>query len=316
MTALGYFLSGEELSPPQLVRYAREAEDAGFDRIWVSDHFHPWQVSQGESPFVWSVLGAIAATTKLRMTTAVTCPTFRIHPAVLAQAAATVATLAPDRFTFGVGSGEALNEHILGDPWPPVAIRHERLTEAIGLIRRLWSGDLVTHQGRYFTVHNARIFSRPEHPPPIYVSGFGPRSIRIAAQVGDGWITTRPDREGLRTYHRDGGTGGTQAGLKICWAPDERAAVETAHRLWGHEGTGGQTAQDLPMWQAFEAVGTASGPDAVAGRLACGPDPHRAAASVQRYIDAGFDEVYVAQIGQDQPGGIRFLAEEVRPLLR
>src|SRR5690242_5540860 len=173
MTELGYFLSSEELSPQQLVRAAQVAERAGFDRVWVSDHYHPWTQEQGESPFVWAVLGAIAATTELRMTTAVTCPTFRIHPAVLAQATATVAALAPGRFTFGVGSGEALNEHVLGDAWPPVSVRHERLREAIGILRDLWTGDVVTHQGQHFTVHDARVFSLPETPPEILVSGFG-----------------------------------------------------------------------------------------------------------------------------------------------
>ncbi|MBL7501790.1 TIGR03557 family F420-dependent LLM class oxidoreductase [Frankia sp. CNm7] len=315
MTKWGYFLSSEELSPPEIVRNARVAEEAGFDRVWVSDHFHPWQSSQGESPFVWSVLGAIAATTNLRMTTAVTCPTFRIHPAILAQATATTATLAPGRFTFGIGSGEALNEHILGDAWPPVSVRHERLTEAVELIRRLWSGETVTHRGRHYTVHNAKIFSRPDEPPPIYVSGFGDKAIRLAAQAGDGWITVRPDADGLRSYRRFGGQGGTQAGVKICWAPTEEEAAETAWRLWGHEGTGGQASQDVPTWHTFEALGAASSPDEAARKVACGPDPKRAADVLAQYADAGFDEVYVAQIGPDQAGGIRFLAEEVLPLL-
>src|SRR6185369_1599856 len=240
MTEFGYFLSSEELSPAQIVEYGQAAEAAGFDRVWVSDHFHPWRRSQGESPFVWSVLGALATTTRLRLTTAVTCPTFRIHPAILAQATATIASLAPDRFTFGVGSGEALNEHVLGDAWPPVSVRHERLKEALSIIRRLWSGEVVTHEGRYFTVHNAKIWSRPRKAPPIFVSGFGPKATRLAAQEGDGWITTKPDPEGLRAYRRDGGMGGTQAGVKICWAPSEQAAAQTGFRLWGHEALAGR----------------------------------------------------------------------------
>jgi len=316
MTEVGYFLSSEELSAPQTVQYGQTAERAGFDRVWVSDHFHPWQSSQGESPFVWTVLGALAATTKLRLTTAVTCPTFRIHPAIVAQATATVASLAPGRFTFGVGSGEALNEHILGDAWPPVSVRHERLEEALDVIRRLWSGQTVTHEGQHFTVHNAKIWSRPEQPPPIFISGFGPKAIRLAARVGDGWITTRPDVEGLKAYRRDGGMGRTQAGMKICWASTAEEAAETAHRLWGHEGTGGQTSQDLPMWAGYEAIGKHTTPDQVASLVPCGPDPKPAAAAIGQYIDAGFDEVYVAQMGPDQAGGIRFLAEEVLPLVR
>ncbi len=316
MTDFGYFLSGEELSPPEIVQYAQAAEAAGFDRVWVSDHYHPWQSVQGESPFVWTVLGAIAATTQLRMTTAVTCPTFRIHPAILAQATATLATLAPGRFTFGVGAGEALNEHILGDAWPPVSIRHDRLQEAIEVIRRLWAGEIVTHEGRYFTVHNAKIWSRPDAPPPIYVSGFGEESTRLADAIGDGWITVKPDADGLQTYRNSGGTGGTQAGVKICWAPTEKESAETAYRLWGFEGSGGQAAQDLPMWHAFEALTESGSPEKTATAVACGPNAEHAAESIGAYVDAGFDEVYISQMGPDQEGGIRFLAQEVLPLLR
>jgi G6PDH family F420-dependent oxidoreductase len=315
MTDFGYSLSSEELGPRDLVRYARTAEVAGFGAIWISDHYHPWQSSQGESPFVWTVLGAIAATTDLHMTTAVTCPTFRIHPAVLAQATATLAALAPGRFTFGVGSGEALNEHILGDTWPPVSIRHERVDEALGIIRKLWTGEVVTHVGRYYTVHNARLFSRPADPPLIYVSGFGPEATRLAARVGDGWISTRPDAEALRTYRRDGGTGRSQGGLKICWAETATEAARTAYRFWGHERVSGQATSDLPTWQSFEWIAKASSPEQVARELPCGPDPARAAEAIAAYVDAGFDEVYIAQIGPEQEGGIRFLAEDVLPLL-
>lgn len=316
MSSFGYFFSGEELGPAQIVRHAKTAESAGFEQVWVSDHYHPWQSSEGESPFVWSVLGALAATTELQITTAVTCPTFRIHPAILAQATATIAALAPGRFRFGVGSGEALNEHILGDAWPPVSIRLERLEEAVDLIRRLWTGDIVTHEGTHFTVHNAKIWSLPDSPPPILVSGFGPESTQLAAHIGDGWITAQPDADGLKLFRDSGGTGPTQGGVKICWADTEKEAAETAQRLWGHEGLGGQASQDLPMWQSFEAIAAASSPTRMAQEIACGPDPARAAESISKYVEAGFDEVYIAQMGPDQDSGIRFLAEEVLPLLK
>lgn len=315
MVSIGYFLSGEELAPAQLVDAARQAEAAGFDRVWVSDHFHPWLESQGESPFVWAVLGAIAATTNLQLTTAVTCPTFRIHPAVVAQAAATIACLAPGRFTLGVGSGEALNEHILGDPWPPVSVRLARLEEAVAIMRRLWSGDVTTHQGPYFTVHNAKLWSLPAQVPEILISGFGPEATALAAKVGDGWITTSPDSDQLALYRHHGGKGRTQAGTKICYAATEKEGAETAHRLWGHEGAGGQISQDLPMWQGFQALAEQSSPMKIAETVPCGPDASRAAESISAYIDAGFDEIYVAQMGPDQEGGIRFLAEEVLPTL-
>lgn len=315
MTRIGYFLSSEELGPTKLVDAGQAAERAGFDRVWVSDHYHPWTREQGQSPFVWSVLGALAVTTQLHLTTAVTCPTYRVHPAVLAQATATTAVLAPGRFTFGVGSGEALNEHVLGDAWPPVSVRHERLREALGLIRELWAGGVVTHRGEHFTVHDAQLFSLPEELPEILVSGFGPKATTLAAEVGDGWITTSPDREGLRTYREAGGRGRTQAGVKICWAPTEEEAAATAHRLWGFQGAGGQVSQDLPMWQGFEALRELGSPEQVAKAVACGPDPERAAESIREYLEVGFDEVYVAQMGPDQEGGIRFLQDEVLPRL-
>ncbi|HVS67825.1 MAG TPA: LLM class flavin-dependent oxidoreductase [Mycobacteriales bacterium] len=223
MTEFGYFLSSEELSPQELVTTAQLAEQAGFDRIWISDHYHPWTREQGESAFVWSVIGAIAATTELKITTAVTCPTDRIHPAVLAQATATVASLAPGRFSFGVGSGERLNEHILGGLW---------------------------------------------------------------------------------------------GGIKICWAESADDAAKTAYRLWGFEAVGGQSAQDLPSWLEFEQLGDATSPDQIAETVPCGPDPDRAASAIKEYVDAGFDEVYVSQMGPDQDGGIRFLSEQVLPQLR
>lgn len=265
---------------------------------------------------MWAVLGAVASTTSLHMTTAVTCPTFRIHPAVLAQATATVARLAPGRFHFGVGSGEALNEHILGDAWPPVGERLARLEEAIGVIRELWTGEVVTHDGEYYTVHNARIFSAPDEPVPILVSGFGPEATQLAARVGDGWVTVSPDADGMKTYRDANGSGRTQGGLKICWAESEDEAANTAHRLWGFEGVGGQLAQDTPMWMGFEAIGELSSPDDIKKKIACGPDPERAADAIREYLEIGFDEVYISQMGPDQEGALRFLTDRVLPLLR
>lgn len=316
MTEFGFFLSSEELAPRTLIDTAHAAERAGFDRIWVSDHFHPWTQAQGQSGFVWSVLGGIAATTQLRMTTAVTCPTFRIHPAVLAQATATLASIAPGRFRFGVGSGEALNEHILGDAWPPVSERLARLEEAIGLIRDLWTGEVVTHDGEFYAVHNARIFSTPQAPPPVLVSGFGPEAVELAARVGDGWVTVSPDADGMKTYQGAGGNGLTQGGLKICWAQSEDEAARTAHRLWGFEGAGGQLAQDVPMWHGFEAIGEMTTPEEIRKKIPCGPDAEQVADAIREYVQIGFDEVYISQMGPDQQGALQFLTDRVLPLLR
>jgi G6PDH family F420-dependent oxidoreductase len=292
------------------------AEDAGFDRIWVSDHYHPWTREQGESAFVWAVLGAIAVNTELKMTTAVTCPTDRIHPAVLAQATATLASIAPGRFSFGVGSGERLNEHILGGLRPPAEIRLQRLEEAIAVIRELWTGETVTHRGEHYSVDAARIFSLPDELPNILISGFGPAATRLAAKIGDGYINVQPDGDLLKTYREAGGKGVTHGGMKICWAESEDDAAKTAYRLWGHEGIGGQGAQDLPSWTEFEALNEAGSPEQIAESVPCGPDPEQAAKAIKQYVDVGYDEVYISQMGPDQAGGIKFLADRVLPLVR
>ena len=179
--------------------------------------------------------------------------------------------MAPGRFTFGVGSGEALNEHILGDAWPPVSVRQDRLAEALGIIRQLWTGEVVTHQGRYFTVHDAKLFTIPQTPPDILVSAFGPQSTELAAGIGDGLIPVTPEPDIMKAYRDAGGTGRTQCGMKICWAETEKEAKETAHRLWGHEAGDGQLAQDAPMWLQYEAVAELTSPDDIAESVPCGP---------------------------------------------
>src|SRR3954451_15887755 len=175
MVKLGYFLSCEEFDPPELVRQARLAEDHGFEALWISDHFHPWLAEQGNSPFVWSVIGAISQATSLPISTAVTCPTTRIHPAIIAQAAATSAVLTGGKFTLGVGSGEALNEHVVGHRWPSADVRLDMLEEAVEVIRALWTGEVVEPHGRSYTVEHARLYTLPDSPPPLFVSGFGPK---------------------------------------------------------------------------------------------------------------------------------------------
>jgi coenzyme F420-dependent glucose-6-phosphate dehydrogenase len=191
--SFGYTLSSEECPPRHLVRNAQRAEDAGFDFVSISDHFHPWVSAQGHSPFVWTVLGAIAeATTHVQVAVGVTCPLVRIHPAIVAQATATTALLFDGRFSLGLGTGEALNEHILGHRWPPADVRVAMLEEAVDVIRRLWSGDTVDHRGQFYAVENAKLFDPPDPAPPIIVSGFGPKAADLAARVGDGYWETHP----------------------------------------------------------------------------------------------------------------------------
>ncbi|WNV88146.1 TIGR03557 family F420-dependent LLM class oxidoreductase [Umezawaea sp. Da 62-37] len=313
MVSIGYFLSCEEFGPRELVRQARLAEEAGFERLWISDHFHPWNGEQGQSPFVWSVIGALSEATTLPITTAVTCPTVRIHPAIVAQAAATAAVQCEGRFTLGVGSGEALNEHILGDGWPPAPIRLEMLEEAVEVIRALHTGEEVDHHGKHYTVENARLYTLPEQPVPIYVSAFAPKSAELAARIGDGFCSTMPDAELIGKYRAAGGKGPAQGGFKVCHAPTEREGVQTAHRLWANEQLPGELAQVLPTPKHFEQASTLVTEDMVAEALPTGPDPKRYLESLRQYADAGYDEVYVQQIGPGQDGFFDFWRNEVAP---
>ncbi|EWM10761.1 glucose-6-phosphate dehydrogenase, F420-dependent [Kutzneria sp. 744] len=311
---LGYFLSSEEFGPKELVRQAGLAERAGFTRLWISDHYHPWNREQGNSPFVWSVIGALSERTTLPITTAVTCPTVRIHPAVIAQAAATAAVQCEGRFTLGVGSGEALNEHIFGGPWPTADTRLSMLEEAVELIRALHRGGPVSYEGKHYTVDQAEIFTRPAEPVPIYVSGFGPKAAELAGRIGDGFVCVQPNSDLLRTFRESGGDDRpAQGGFKVCYAPDEQEAVTTAHRLWPNEQLPGELAQVLPSPRHFEQASTLVTPEMIAKAVPCGPDPQRYVEQLRAYLDAGYDEVYVQQIGPDQDLFFEFWTEHVLP---
>jgi G6PDH family F420-dependent oxidoreductase len=315
MAEVGIFLSSEEHGPEFLLKTAQQAEEAGFGGVLISDHYHPWTDQQGESPFVWSVIGAIAGTTRLKVTTGVTCPTLRIHPAVLAQAAATSQLLLGGRFAFGVGSGEALNEHITGSRWPPADVRLEMLEEAITVIRKLWEGGMVNHHGRHYTVENARLYSLPDRPPPILVSAFGPKALALAAQIGDGFVNTAPDADSIRSYRQQGGRGATVAAVKVCWDNDEAAAKKLAFDRWPTTGVPGELSQELPTPAHFEQASSIVTESMVTDKIVCGPDPERHAEMLQRYLDAGYDEVYVSQVGEDQAGYFAFYNREVKPRL-
>ncbi len=313
MTRYGLFLSTEEMSATAVVDTAVRAEAAGFDRLWVSDHFHPWNDAQGEAPFVWAVLGAMAARTERALiTTAVTCPTVRVHPAIVAQAAATVQVLSGGRFQLGVGSGEALNEAVVGAPWPQADVRLEMLEEAVEVIRALWTGQVVHHRGRHYSVDPARLYTVPDTPVPLLVSGFGPKATELAARVGDGWMNVEPAADLLRLYREKGGTGPTHAGVKVCWSTDEAQARQTVHRLWPHQAVPGEHLQVLYSPQQFEQVSSVVTEDMAVGAVgAVGPDVEDFVEGVRPYVEAGFDEVYLSQVGPDQEGFLRFWTEEL-----
>jgi len=313
MVTVGYFLSCEEFRPRELVRQAKMAADAGFERLWISDHFHPWNDAQGQSPFVWSVIGALSEAVELPVTTAVTCPTVRVHPAVIAQAAATAAVQHDGRFVLGVGSGEALNEHIFGDPWPNADVRLGMLEEAVELIRKLHRGGVVNHRGRYYTVEGARIYTLPDEPVPIYVSAFGDKAAEVAGRIGDGFVCTMPDADLLQTFRSAGGSGKpAQGGFKVCYADTPEDGVATAHRIWPNTQLPGELAQVLPQPRHFEQASELVTEEMMAGTLPTGPDPEAYQQTLQSYVDAGFDEVYVAQIGPRQEAFFEFWRTKVR----
>ncbi len=315
MTRYGYFLSSEEHEPSELVRQARMAQEAGFEALWISDHFHPWLDEQGSSPFVWSVIGAISQATSLPITTAVTCPLQRIHPAVIAQATATSSLLTGGRFALGVGTGEALNEHITGAGWPSAEERLEMLEEAVHVIRELLSGALVSLSGQHYTVQTARLYSVPDVPPPVYVSGFGEKAIKLAARIGDGYMCVQPSADFVRLY-RDSGGGDrpVQGGLKVCWGTDAATARKTMHRLWRNEEIPGEAAQLLPLPRHFGQVAELVSEDQISAP--CGPDPQVHLQAIRAYTGAGFDEVYINQVGVEQEGFFEFAARELLPRLR
>jgi G6PDH family F420-dependent oxidoreductase len=317
MTSYGYFLSCEEFTPAELLTQARLAEQAGFDALAISDHYHPWNEEQGQSPFVWSVIGALSQVCSLPITTFVTCPTVRLHPALNAQAAATSAVLTEGRFRFGVGTGEALNEHVLGDVWPDADERMEMLEEAVQVIRHLFSGKQLTHRGKHYTVQNARIYTLPAEPPPIYVSGFGPQAAAMAGRIGDGFITMGPDEDLVGQFRRaGGGQKPVIGGLKVCWGTDRERAVKTVYRLWPNAQLPGELGQILPTPAHFEQASELVTEDMVRSSVVCGDDAQEHTQAVQAYAKAGFAEVYVNQIGPDQQGFFDFYRTDVLPRLR
>lgn len=318
MVQIGYALSSEEHEAGDLVRFAARAEQAGFGYAMISDHYHPWIDAQGQSPFAWSVLGGIAqATSTLRVGTGVTCPTMRYHPAIVAHAAATVATMMPGRFMLGVGTGEALNEHVVGGVWPAYQWRAQMLEEAVGVIRRLWSGTLVRHDGRHFTVDNARLYSLPDEPPPIIVAAAGRHGAALAARIGDGLINYAPNPAVAAGFASAGGAAKPRyVQYSVCWAADEDEAVRTALRVAPTVGLPGELGQQLPNPSDFAQAATLVTAERMADRIVCGPDPERHADGLRRCVEAGYDHVHVDQIGPDQEGFFRFYEREILPRFR
>ncbi|WP_447035151.1 TIGR03557 family F420-dependent LLM class oxidoreductase [Streptomyces sp. DSM 118878] len=315
---IGYKLAAEAFGPKELVRQAVLAEEAGFDFVEISDHYHPWLDNQGHSPFAWTVLGTIAAkTSRIELATGVTCPTVRYHPAIIAQAAATLALVSDGRFVLGVGSGERLNEHVVGRGFPDtVRTRHEMFREALEIIRLLWSGGYRSYEGKHLRLEDARVFDLPEELPLIAVAASGKASTRIAAELGDGLFATEEKPEIIRQYKEAGGSGPAYAEVPMAWAPDEhtgaKAALETSR--WAL--TGWKVMSELPNPVNFDAATSTVREEDILGKFACGTDPARYVEVAQKFVDAGFDRLVMQNAGPDPDGFIDFYQRELDGRMR
>lgn len=316
MTKLGYKLMSEEHGPTDLLRNAVRAEEAGFDFVAISDHFNPWLTAQGHSPAAWTVLGAIAARTqRVGLVTAVTCPTIRYHPATVAQSAATLALLSNDRFTLGLGAGENLNEHIVGQGWPSPHERQDMLFEAIDVIQELWEGKEVSIDGEYYSIDRAKLWDVPKTPPTIAVAAGGPRAARSAGDKNLGLFATEPRAELVNEWKQSGGKGPRYAEVALCYAKDERAAIKTAKERMSFSLAGWPVMTELPMPANFEAAAALAHDDDIAKKIACGPDPQRHVDAVKPYLEAGFDHIVLLGAGPDQEGFVSFFEKELKPRL-
>ncbi len=319
MTRFGYTLMTEQSGPKDLVRYAVGAERAGFDFEVSSDHYFPWLQSMGHAPYAWSVLGAVAhATDRVELMTYVTCPTIRYHPAVVAQKAATLGILSDNRFILGLGAGENLNEHVVGEGWPAAAVRQDMLVEAIEIIRALLTGEQTTLEGQYFRVDSAKVWDVPDVEVPIATAISGERGIEQFAPLSDHLITTDPVPDLLQSWDAARREQGAESSRKIgqipiCWGPDKQAAITRAHELFRWFGGGWHVNADLPLPVSFDAASQFVREEDVAGSIACGPDLDELVESFQPFLDAGFTDIALVQVGDENQQ--RFLDEIAEPLL-
>lgn len=321
MTRFGYTLMTEQSGPRELVRYAQAADRLGFDFAVSSDHYFPWLEEQGHASYAWTMLGAVAqATQRIDLMTYVTCPTIRYHPAVVAQKAATLAILSENRFTLGVGAGENLNEHVVGERWPAVGERHDLLEEALEIIHELLSGERVTYEGVHFRVDSAKLWDLPDQPLEIGAAVSGNQSVSRFSGLADHLIAVEPDADLVERWDaaraEDGlaDTPSRKIGqIPISWDPDPERAKERAHEQFRWFGGGWKVNADLPTTEAFDAASQFVRPDDVAESIPCGPDLDAIVEAVSAYWEAGFTDIAVVQVGDEAQE--RFLDEAAEPLL-
>jgi G6PDH family F420-dependent oxidoreductase len=317
MIRLGYKLMTETTGPKELVRNARLAEEAGFDFVSISDHYHPWLESHGHSPFAWSVLGAIAEVTeKIGITTGLTCPIIRYHPALIAQAAATIGVMSNGRFTLALGAGERLNEHVVGQGWPAVHHRQGMLREAIEVIRALWSGEIVSHSETYFELETGRIYDLPDKEIPIVVGVSGEKSATLAAEVGAGIMAVEPKAEIVEEWRSAGGSGPRYGELALGYAKSKDEGLKLAHKYSRFGALGWSVLSELPSVAAFEAATQFVKPEDLQDSVPHGPDVDTYVKAVKKFTDADFDHVVLQAIGPDQESFLRFFKEKLGPQLR
>lgn len=315
MVHLGYKLSSEDTNPIDLIRYAKMAEKAGFSFAMASDHYHPWINKQDESPFVWCTIGGLSQTTsRLKVGTAVTCPIIRINPAIIAQAAATASYMMPDRFMLGLGSGENLNEHILGDRWPPANIRIKMLEEAVKIIRMLWKGGTQNFHGEYYTIERARIYTLPKKLPPVFMAADGEKSAENAGKLADGLITPGKKENLVRIFKKSGGKNKPcYAEASVCWAENQEDAIKTAHEYWPIIANGKGINWEMPTPKCFEALAKMIDPNTPFDGIAYGDNPQDHIDKIKGFIDAGYDHIFIHQLGPHQKEFIDFYKDEVLP---
>jgi G6PDH family F420-dependent oxidoreductase len=309
---LGFKLAAEAFAPKELIRQAVRAEEAGFSFVEMSDHYHPWLDVQGHSPFVWSVLASVAAkTSRLRLATGVTCPTVRYHPAIIAQAAATLAIISDDRFTLGVGAGERLNEHVVGRGFPAVRERQALLAEALDIINLLWKGGYQSYDGRHLQLEDAQVFDLPEKLPAIAVAAGGKQAAELAATHGSGLFATEPRADLVEAFTAAGGSGPKYVEIPVAWAPSEDEAVKAAHETTRWAVTGWKVMSELPNPVNFEAASATVRPDDIREKFVVGPDPQRYVEAIREHQEAGFDHIVLMNCGPDMDGFLDFAAKEL-----
>jgi len=313
----GFKLMAEGMAPGALVEAAKRAEDEGFDFVTISDHYHPWLPEQDHSGFAWTILGAIAnATSTIRMSPGVTCPFLRYHPAIIAQAAATLGVLSEGRAFLQLGAGERLNEHVVGVGWPAVSVRHQMLEEAIDIIRLLWQGGYQSYDGSYLTLEDARVFDLPDPLPELFVAISGPASARVAAARGDGIVATEPKAEAVAAWEQAGGSGPRYCEIGLAWHPESaEKGAELAVEHMRFSAQGWKVMAELPNPVNFAAATALVRPEDMASSIGAGPDPERHAQTVQTFLDAGFDHLCLNAINPDLDGFFRFWSTQLRPRL-